>query len=71
MGGGALVPRRRPLTAEGGRPGGPGPGGQPSAGGSHSSPAPLYLEPDPLQALAGVPCPPRRRRAALASRGRP
>ena len=36
-----------PLTAEGGQPGGPGPGGQPSAGGSHSSPAPLYLEPDP------------------------
>ena len=47
MGGGPLVPWRRPLTAEGGRPGGPGPGGQPSAGGSHSSPAPLYLESDP------------------------
>ena len=31
----------------GGRHGGPGPGGQPSAGGSHPSPAPLYLEPDP------------------------
>ena len=31
----------------GGRHGAPGPGGQPSAGGSHSSPAPLYLEPDP------------------------
>ena len=55
-GGGPLVPWSRPLTAEGGRPGGPrpggrpggpGPGGQPSAGGSHSSPAPLYLEPDP------------------------
>ena len=46
-GGGPLVPWRRPLTAEGGRPGGPGPGGQPSAGGLHSSPAPLYLEPDP------------------------
>ena len=46
-GGGPLVPWRRPLTAERGRPGGPGPGGQPSAGGSHSSPAPLYLEPDP------------------------
>ena len=46
-GSGPLVPWRRPLTAEGGRPGGPGPGGQPSAGGSHSSPAPLYLEPDP------------------------
>ena len=35
------------MTAEGGRPGGPGPGGQLSAGGSHSSPAPLYLESDP------------------------
>ena len=45
-GGGPLVPWRRPLTAEAGRPGGPGSGGQPSAGGSHSSPAPLYLEPD-------------------------
>ena len=33
MGGGPLVPWRRLLTAEGGRPGGPGPGGQPSAGG--------------------------------------
>ena len=46
-GGPPLVPWRRPLTAEGARPGGPGPGGQPSAGGSHSSPALLYLEPDP------------------------
>ena len=45
--GGPLVPWRSRLTAEGGRPGGPGPAGQPSAGGSHSSPAPLYLEPDP------------------------
>ena len=45
--GGPLVPWRRPLMAEGGRRGGPGPGGQPSAGGSHSSPAPFYLEPDP------------------------
>ena len=44
---GPLVPWCRPLTAEGGRPGGPGPGGQPSAGGLHSSPAPHYLEPDP------------------------
>ena len=47
-GGGPLVPWRRLLTAGGGgRHGGPGPGGQPSAGGSHPSPAPLYLEPDP------------------------
>ena len=45
--GGPLFPWRRPQTAEGGRPGGPNPGGQPSAGGSPSSPAPLYLEPDP------------------------
>ena len=44
--GGPLVRWRRPLTAEGGRPGGPGPGGQPSAGGSHSSPAPPYLQSD-------------------------
>ena len=42
-----LVPWCRPLTAEGRRPGGPSPGGQPSAGGSHSSPAPLYLESGP------------------------
>ena len=46
-GGGLLVPWRRPLTAKGGRHGGPGPGGQPSAGGSHSSSAPVYLESDP------------------------
>ena len=46
-GGGPLVSRRRPLAAEGGRPGGPGPGGEPLAAGLHSSPAPLYLEPDP------------------------
>ena len=47
-GGGPLVPWRRLLTAGGGggQHGGPGPGGQPSAGGSHPSPAPLYLEPD-------------------------
>ena len=46
-GGGPLVPWRRPLTAEGGRHGSPGLGGQPSAGGSHSSPATLYPESDP------------------------
>ena len=45
-GGGPLVPWRRPLTAEGGRHGGPGPWGQQSAGGSHPSPTPLYLESD-------------------------
>ena len=46
--GGPLVPWRRLLTARGG--GGmavSAPGGQPSAGGSRPSPAPLYLEPDP------------------------
>ena len=46
-GGGPLVPWRRPLTAERGRHGGSGPGGQPLAGGSHCSPAPLSLESDP------------------------
>ena len=46
-GGGPLVPWRRPLTGEGGRHGGPGPGGQLSAGGSHFSPTPLYLGSDP------------------------
>ena len=45
--GGPLVPWRRLLMAGGGRHGGPGPGGKPSARGSHPSPAPLYLEPDP------------------------
>ena len=39
-GGGPLVPWRRPLTAEGGRPGGPGPGGQPFAWGVALSPRP-------------------------------
>ena len=48
-GGGPLVPWRRLLSAEGGggRHGSPGLGGQPSAGGSRPSPAPLHLEPDP------------------------
>ena len=46
-GGGPLVPWRRLLTARGGGHGSPGPGGQPSAGGSRPSPAPHYLEPDP------------------------
>ena len=67
-GGGPLVPWRRPLTAEGGRPGGPGPRGQPSAGGSHSSPAPLYLESDPRAgARRGPSFPPPSSRGA----GRP
>ena len=47
-GGGPLVPWRRLLTAGGGgRHGSTGPGGQPSAGGSRPSPAPLYLELEP------------------------
>ena len=64
-GGGALVPWRRLLTAGGGgRHGGPGPGGQPSAGGSRPSPAPLYLEPDPRAGPRWGPSSPR-----LSSRG--
>ena len=48
-GGGAFGPLAPPPDGrEGGRHGGPGPGGQPSAGGSHPSPTPLYLELDPL-----------------------
>ena len=47
-GGGPLVPWRHLLTAGGGgRHGSPGPGGQPSAGGSRPCPASLYLEPEP------------------------
>ena len=46
-GGPSWSPGAPPLTAREGRPGGPSPGGQPPAGGSHSSPAPLYLEPNP------------------------
>ena len=58
-GGGPLVPWRRLLTARGGgRHGGPGPGGQPSAGGAHPSPAPLYLEPDPRAGPRWVPSSP-------------
>ena len=42
----------------GGGHGGPGPGGQPSAAGSHPSPAPLYLEPDPRAGLRWGPASP-------------
>ena len=66
--GGPLVRWRRPLTAEGGRPGGPCPGGQPPAGGSHSSPAPLYLEPDPRAGPRWGPLPPP---PSLRGAGRP
>ena len=48
----------------GGRHGSPGPGGQPSAGGSRPSPAPLYLEPDPRAGPRWGPSSPR-----LSSRG--
>ena len=62
---GPLVPSRRLLTAGGGgRHAVPGPGGQPSAGESHPSPAPLYLEPDPRAGPRSGPSPPR-----LSSRG--
>ena len=43
----------------GGRHGSPGPGGQPSAGGSRPSPAPLYLEPDPRAGPRWGPSSPR------------
>ena len=46
--GGPSGPLATPLDGRGGgRHGSPGPEGQPSAGGSRPSPAPLYLEPDP------------------------
>ena len=50
-GGEPLVPWPRPLTAEGGRPGGPGPGGQPSAWG-------VALFPRPPLPRAGPSCRP-------------
>ena len=43
----------------GGRHGSPGPGGQPSAGGSRPSPAPLYLELDPRAGPRWGPSSPR------------
>ena len=46
-GGAPLVPWCRPLTAEGGGLAAPAPGASRGPGGSHSSPAPLYLERDP------------------------
>ena len=58
--GGPLAPWRCLLTAGGGgRHGSPGPGGQPSAGGSRPSPAPLYLEPDPRAGPRWGPSSPR------------
>ena len=68
-GGGPLVPWRCLLTAEGGgRHGSPDPGGQPSAGGSRPSPAPLYLEPD---ARAGPRWGPSSTRPLSRGAGRP
>ena len=59
-GGGPLVPWRRLLTAGGeGAAWQFGPGGQPSAGGSRPSPAPLYLEPDPRAGPRWGPSSPR------------
>ena len=43
----------------GGQHGSPGPGGQPSAGGSRPSPGPLYLEPDPRAGPRWGPSSPR------------
>ena len=58
--GGPLVPWRRLLTAGGGgRHGSPGSGGQPSAGGSRPSPAPLHLEQDPRAGPRWGPSSPR------------
>ena len=59
-GGSPLVPLRRLLTAEGG--GGmavPAPGASHRLGGSHPSPAPLYLEPDPRAGPRWGPSSPR------------
>ena len=60
-GGGPLVPWRRPLTpgGGGGGHGSPGPGGQPSAGGSRPFSVPLYLEPDPRAGPRWGPSSPR------------
>ena len=55
----------------GGRHGSPGPGGQPSAGGSRPSPAPLYREPDSRTGPRWGPSSPGRCRAAPAGRGWP
>ena len=55
----------------GGRHGSPGPGGQPSAGGSRPSPAPLYREPVRRAGPHWGPSSPGRCRAALAGRGWP
>ena len=58
--GGASGPLATPPDGRGGgRHGSPGPGGQPSAGGSRPSPAPLYLEPNPRAGPRWGPSSPR------------
>ena len=60
--GGPLGPLATPPDGRGGgggRHGCPGPGGQPSAGGSRPSPAPLYLVPDPRAGPRWGPSSPR------------
>ena len=59
-GGGPSGPLAMPPDGRGGgRHGSPGPGGQPLAGGSRPSPAPLYLEPDPCAGPRWGPSSPR------------
>ena len=71
--GGPFGPLATPPDGQGGggRHGSPGPRGQPSAGGSRPSPAPLYLEPDPRAGPRWDASSPGRCRAALAGRGWP
>ena len=59
VGGGLWSPGDASCRPGGGRHGSPGPGGQPSAGGSRPSPAPLYLEPDPRAGPRWGPSSPR------------
>ena len=72
--GGPFGPLAMPPVGRGGGGGwhgSPGPGGQPSAGGSRPSPAPLYQEPDSRAGPRWGPSFPGRCRAALAGRGWP
>ena len=72
-GGGLWSPDAAPRRPRGGGLAVPAPGGQPSAGGVHSSPAPLYpVRSGPsCRPSLGPPASPCRRRAALAGWGRP
>ena len=67
----AMPPVGQKKRGGGGRLGGPGPGGQPSARGVAPFPAPLYREPDPHAVPPWGPSSPGRCRAALAGRGWP